>query len=219
MFPITSQSLLLCANLLKSRSQKAPSKPLWMHADLRRDEINTDTDINKKPPKASKRPKISLKSGAAHSVFWQLWLRVQDPGLQHISTLRVPPRSPSISPTFTSSLPSLCPLCLPACFLTQMRSWHWFHSSCLMGIWKTFQNKSSDLVQSPLRGPASFNSCGPSSWCSSKDTSHNFTLSSIQGININTYYIWADHARRIWEMEEFVLATDNFHHISLFITL
>lgn len=67
--------------LLKSRSQKAPSKSLWIHADLRRDDMNTDTDINKKPPKASKRPKISLKSGAAHSVFWQLWLRVQDPGL------------------------------------------------------------------------------------------------------------------------------------------
>lgn len=215
MFMITFQSV---CDFIEITAQKAPSKPLWIHADLRRDDMNTDTDINKKPPKASKRPKISLKSGAAHSVFWQLWLRVQDPGLQHASTLRFPPRSPSISPTFTSSLPSLCPLCLPACFLTQMRSWHWFHSSCLRGIWKTFQNKSSDLVQSLLCRPASLNSCGLSTWCSSKDTSHNFTLSSIPRININTC-VWADRARRIGEMEEFVLATDNFHHISLFITL
>lgn len=88
---------------------------------------------SKKTSKANERPKMSPKSAAAQSVFWQLRLRVHGPRLRHIP---IPHFFLSL-PAFHTHLQHRCLLCVsfvsPACSLAQMRSWHWFRSSCLRG--------------------------------------------------------------------------------------
>lgn len=96
-------------------------------------------------------------------------------------------------------MPSLCLLCLPARSLTQMRSWHWFHSSCLRGH---LEDIPEQILRSCSKPVASFNSCGMSSWRSSKDTSHNFKTSSIQRTLTPVCFLTI-RARSSWEIEVF----------------